>query len=239
VNESHFHRVQRAYSENADPAHYAWQTGVSYFARTEKALLDGMLLGDEDRLLEIGCGEGGNLYHLRGRGRLRVGVDFSRAKAGFAGRHSGAAALCASAEKLPFADASFDVILIRDLLHHVRDREGVLREARRVLVDGGRLTLVEPNIRSPLVRLQAALVPAERGARVSTDEKLRGELARAGLRLTDQRVCQPLPIGRILLHPKLPLRLPLAPLVERFDRAAARLVPRRAWLYLVYQAEKS
>jgi SAM-dependent methyltransferase len=239
VTESDFQRVQRAYTEKADPAHYAWQTGTSYFGRTEKALLDGMLLRDQDRLLEIGCGEGGNLHHLKGRGRLRVGVDFSREKASFAGRHTGAEALCASAERLPFADESFEVILIRDLLHHVRDREQVLREARRVLRAGGRLTLVEPNWRSPLVRLQAALVPAERGVRVSTDEHLRGELARAGLRLLSHRACQPLPLARILLHPRAPLRLPIGGLVEQLDRAAERLVPRRAWLYLVYSAEKS
>jgi SAM-dependent methyltransferase len=233
-----FHALQRAYTRDANPDHYAWQTRSPYFAEMERALLADISLGADERLLEIGCGEGGNLYHLRGQGRLRVGLDFSAAKARFASRNAEAATLCADATRLPFADGSFDVILIRDLLHHVKDRVSVLREARRVLRQGGRLNLIEPNVLSPLILLQAALVPAERGVLSSTDKRARADLAAAGLRLSSHRSCQPLPLARVLLHPRLPVPLASSGLLRRLDSAAARFMPERAWMYLVYQAVK-
>jgi SAM-dependent methyltransferase len=235
VTGTKFQDLQRAYTREANPDHYAWQTRSPYFAEMERQLLEGISLQPDERLLEIGCGEGGNLYHLRGQGRLRVGLDFSAAKARFAAHHSSAAALCADATRLPFCDDAFDVILIRDLLHHVDDRIQVLREARRV---GRRLVLIEPNVLSPLIWLQAALVPAERGALSSTDTRARRDLAAAGWRVESHRVCQPLPLARVLLHPRLPLPLASSRLLERLDSAAARIMPERAWMYLVYRAVK-
>src|SRR5690242_3708582 len=150
-----FDELQRRHHARADAAHFAWQTGAPYFAATERALLDGVRAGAGERLLEIGCGEGGNLWHLRALGAARFGVDFSAAKAAFARRATGVAVAAADAARLPFADGSFDAVLFRDLLHHLPDRARALDEARRVLKPGGRLTLVEPNRRSPLVMLQA------------------------------------------------------------------------------------
>jgi SAM-dependent methyltransferase len=239
VTRGNFHDLQRAYTRDANPDHYAWQTRSPYFSESERALLDGVVVHSHERLLEIGCGEGGNLYHLRGQGRLRVGLDFSAAKARFASRNAEAATLCADATHLPFADGSFDVILIRDLLHHVHDRVAVLRQAARVLRQGGRLTLIEPNVLSPLIWLHAALVPAERRVLESTDARARADLARAGLRVVSRTQRQPLPLARVLLHPRLPLPLATSKMLRRFDQAAARFVPERAWLYLVYQAVKA
>jgi SAM-dependent methyltransferase len=244
-----FLETQRRHSERADAAHFAWQTGAPWFAESERALLDGVRATRGERLLEIGCGEGGNLWHLGTLGAWRVGVDWSPAKAAFARRSTGAEVAAADAARLPFADASFDAVLIRDLLHHLRpdDRAPALAEARRVLKPGGRLTLVEPNRRSPLVLLQAALVRAERGLFRSTAERLRGELAAAGFAILDEETRQPLPIARVLLHPRLgaarltafrPARFVVTRALDALDRAAARLVPRRAWLYLVFHARR-
>jgi SAM-dependent methyltransferase len=235
---------QRRHHERADAEHFAWQTGAPYFAATERALLDGVRAGAGERLLEIGCGEGGNLWHLRGLDGARFGVDYSPAKAAFARRSTGATIAAADAARLPFGDASFDAVLIRDLLHHLPDRARALAEARRVLKPGGRLTLVEPNRTSPLVLLQAALVPAERGLLASTAQRLRAELAAAGFEVLDEAARQPLPIARVILNPKLgAARLAgLAPVecaLALFDRWAERLVPRGAWLYLVYQARRA
>jgi SAM-dependent methyltransferase len=47
--------------------------------------------------------------------------------------------------KLPFEDASFDVVTCQTLLIHVPDPRLVVREMTRVLRPGGRLVLCEPN----------------------------------------------------------------------------------------------
>ncbi len=238
--------LQRAHHARADAAHFAWQTEAPWFAGSEAGLLDGVRALPGERLLEIGCGEGGNLHHLatRAAGVLRVGVDFSPAKAAFARQATGAQIAVADAGQLPFADQSFDVLLIRDLLHHLPDRHRALSEAHRVLKPGGRLTLIEPNRRAPLVLLQAALVPAERGLLASTVEHLRGELADAGFVIQSEAARQPFPIARVLLHPKLGTSqlgalAPVRAALDGFDALARWIVPGRVWLYLTFECTRA
>ncbi len=54
-------------------------------------------------------------------------------------------AVC-DAQRLPFAPASFDNIVMFDVLHHLADPPGFFREAERTLRSGGRLVLLEPAI---------------------------------------------------------------------------------------------
>jgi SAM-dependent methyltransferase len=49
-----------------------------------------------------------------------------------------------SVDRLPFTNGVFDVLVLADLLEYVRDEKRALAEARRVLVDGGRLTVLVP-----------------------------------------------------------------------------------------------
>jgi len=46
---------------------------------------------------------------------------------------------------LPFTDRCFDVVVLKDVLHHVADRDGVLSEAMRVLDRGGICAVIESN----------------------------------------------------------------------------------------------
>lgn len=110
-----------------------------------------------------------------------------------------------------------------------------------MLAPGGRLVLVEPNRGSPLVLLQAALIPAERGLFASTAPRLRGLLAEAGFTVEKEEMLQPFPVARVLLHPTMgaprlgtlgPIRRALA----AWDRLAARLVPEENWLYVRFLA---
>jgi len=46
---------------------------------------------------------------------------------------------------LPFEDASFDVVICREVIEHLENVPHILREFRRILVSGGRLVLTFPN----------------------------------------------------------------------------------------------
>jgi len=46
---------------------------------------------------------------------------------------------------LPFTDRCFDVVVLKDVLHHVADRDGVLSEAMRVLDRRGICAVIESN----------------------------------------------------------------------------------------------
>ncbi len=239
---SEFVERQREHWQDADPAHFAWQT-ESYSGTLESRLLDGVDARPGQRLLEIGCGEGGNLFNLRRLPATRFGVDFSSAKARFARDASQALTAVADAARLPFGDEAFDIVLVRDVLHHVPDPGSVVAEAGRVLAPGGRLVLIEPNGRSPLVVLQAALVPAERAVLRSTAAALRQRLLDARLDVVAEDRQWPLPIERVVLNPRFGLpalgRHALAQLAFGVvEEAARRLLPRAAWGYLRFVAVK-
>lgn len=60
-------------------------------------------------------------------------------------------------ERLPFADASFDVVFARAVLHHTSDLDAACREFHRVLKPGGRLIAVREHVISRMEDLQAFL----------------------------------------------------------------------------------
>jgi ubiquinone/menaquinone biosynthesis C-methylase UbiE len=102
--------------------------------------------GPESRVLEVGVGGGNVLERMMGR---RVGLDLSPfilAKArGRLGRD--AALVRADAAALPFGSGSFDRVYCSEVLEHVLEPEGVVREMRRVLAPGGHAVVSVPNER--------------------------------------------------------------------------------------------
>src|SRR5262245_51412050 len=92
-------------------------------------------------VLEVGCGTGYWLRALAGRASLVAGVDASGEMIARA-KGSGAALVQARAEALPWADASFDRVVVINALHHFTNRDAFFGEARRVLKPGGGLFVV-------------------------------------------------------------------------------------------------
>lgn len=60
-------------------------------------------------------------------------------------------------ERLPFPDASFDLVLARAVLHHARDLPAACHELARVLKPGGRLLAIREHVISRLSDKQAFL----------------------------------------------------------------------------------
>jgi SAM-dependent methyltransferase len=114
-------------------------------------------------ILDAGCGTGGNLAHLEGPGP-RVGVDFSReALAGCRSRGLGRL-VRGDVGRLPFADASFDVVLSMSVIYHewVPDPARALGELRRVLRPGGVLLVDVPGYASLASAHDRAVMTARR-----------------------------------------------------------------------------
>lgn len=97
------------------------------------ALLD-LLPARPHRVLEVGCGEGGQLRKVA---RLAPGAElfgFDLPSDELAARWEGldAQMACGSAEHLPYPDDSFDLVLALEVLEHVPDPDAVLAEIARV-----------------------------------------------------------------------------------------------------------
>ena len=119
-----------------------WYTGL-------RAMLDfawdGFVPERPILLLDAGCGTGANLKHFTPRVEQACGIDLSQYALSFCKSRNIATAR-ASAAKLPFADASFHVILSCDVLYHsnIENPLVALEELHRVLKPDGVLMLNLP-----------------------------------------------------------------------------------------------
>ena len=125
-------------------SHY--RTGEE-FERTSKQFMRA-LVPDRPvlRILDVGCGTGLNASFLSKAGHSVTGIDLShvaiekyRAK-GFEG------IVCdVEAGQTPFADNSFDLVYVSEIIEHCADTSTLLRELQRLTKPGGRMLLSTPN----------------------------------------------------------------------------------------------
>jgi ubiquinone/menaquinone biosynthesis C-methylase UbiE len=159
------------------------------------------------RVLDLGCGPGVStivVAHARPEARV-TGLDVASRMLTQAVHYTERAGLdhsvsyvLADAARLPFKDASWDLVTGHSFLYLVENRDAILREAYRVLGPGGRFASMEP--RKGRKSLRALLEhwrnwryilsvilwrPYSRWLHAQfTDESLRKLLAAAGFRRT-------------------------------------------------------
>jgi SAM-dependent methyltransferase len=97
------------------------------------------------RILDAGCGTGGDALYLARYGHV-IGLDFASEAAALVGERLPGRFTRGSVLALPFADDSFDLVTSFDVLYHqdVPDEAPALAEARRVLGPDGRLLIRLP-----------------------------------------------------------------------------------------------
>lgn len=92
------------------------------------------------RMLEVGCGSGGNLPTLSAFGPT-VGLEMSSQALAMIANRPQLGLVQANAEALPFATDSFDGVHLWAVLEHIENDLDVLREAWRVCRPHGCITL--------------------------------------------------------------------------------------------------
>ena len=112
-----------------------------------------------EHVLDIGCGAGMDTLvaaQMVGTGGTVTGIDMTPAMVAKARRSVAEAGLAnvtiveGSAEELPFASASFDVVISNGVIDLIPDKDAVFSEIARVLRPGGRIQLADVTIRRPV-----------------------------------------------------------------------------------------
>jgi 2-polyprenyl-3-methyl-5-hydroxy-6-metoxy-1,4-benzoquinol methylase len=179
-------------------------------------------LGGEDlrgrRVLDAGCGTGRATAALADRGAEVVAFDIGERLVARARRRCECRPAVGSVMSLPFADATFDVVLSTEVIEHLPQPSLAIREFARVLKPGGHLVLSVPNwLWQGPVRLASALGlrPYEAFENFLTPGELRAAAAASGLTIVEHRGIHVLPFQIPGIHPVL----------KYMDRFGARLLP--------------
>lgn len=148
---------------SGDPHVAEWRIRRESCAHLEREVLEGR---DGLRVLDLGAGSGWLSNRLASRGHHAVAVDMldDRADGLGAAQHyiTKFVAVQADFEALPFMPEQFDVVVFNGSLHYARSVGSALDHARRMLVAGGRLVVMD----SPLFQ-------ADRDGRAMLDDKHR------------------------------------------------------------------
>jgi ubiquinone/menaquinone biosynthesis C-methylase UbiE len=106
------------------------------------------------RVVDLGCGSGAFTELLARSGYDPVGLDISGKLVAIGQRqHPNIAFLQGDIEHLPFADASFDGVLLSGVVHHFPDPSRCAAEVFRVLRPQGRFVAFDPNRMNPFMWL--------------------------------------------------------------------------------------
>ena len=138
--------------------------GLSFFRKNSKAyadseshksgddlsvLVERLPAGDGMNALDVATGTGFTAFRLAQTYKLVVGLDVTGEMMEEARKISTEKKLdnilyvLGRSEKMPFLDHTFDVVTCRRAAHHFTDREGFIREVRRVLRPGGTFGFVD------------------------------------------------------------------------------------------------
>jgi ubiquinone/menaquinone biosynthesis C-methylase UbiE len=157
-------------------------------------------LTENSQVLDLGCGRGGVVELFWRDVKLAAGLDPDVPSLA-EHRAAGMPVIRGRGEHIPFAGASFDLVVCLWVLEHIESPEVVLREVRRVLRPGGHFVFLTPNLRNPLLlmnrlakalpQLQRRIVPRLYGRidadtfpvryRANTETSIREQASRCGL----------------------------------------------------------
>jgi ubiquinone/menaquinone biosynthesis C-methylase UbiE len=141
-------------------------------------------------VVDVGCGDGQFAVTLERAGARVTGVEVTEAKLS-AARHgtdgAGVRFVLGRGEALPLDDGSQDVVVYLRSLHHVpvAAMDVALREARRVLRDGGLLYVAEPVPEGPF-HAMVSLVQDETEVREAAQAALRAAGSAGLLAIADE-----------------------------------------------------
>ena len=154
-------------------------------------------VGPGDRVLDLGCGGGRHAAEACRRGATVVALDMSAPDLKEARDRlsevdpegTRGVAVRGDALRLPFADATFDRIIIAEVLEHIPADEAAMTELARVVRPGGLVAVTVPRWGPEKVcwALSDAYHEVEGGhVRIYRSRQLRTRLAAVGLQLLDR-----------------------------------------------------
>lgn len=248
-NNEDFDSKQFIHFKQVEEQRFFWMTENPFVVDKEKEMLGLINIKESSKVLEVGSGEGANIFNMRHTGVV-LGMDyslrrliFSKEKLRF--KQINAEFVCGKAEQIPFQGGKFDVVFTKDLLHHLTDKKEVISEMARVCKKNGTLAIIEMNGSSNLIgKIFATLVKEENGMKsFSVKEAVTFLSYNGGV---DIRVVmkQAFLLYRVIFHYKLCFsgfaRFRAVKYFFNFmETLGSYVIPKTQWGYIIILARKS
>jgi SAM-dependent methyltransferase len=133
--------------------------GVDYRDIRDRSIANGSVTGHRElvvhfdlagkAVLDIGCATGALLQTLKPHGPARlVGIDVADSAVAYGRERYRLDLRRTDLEHAGFASEEFDIIMMIDVIEHIYDLRGFLRETSRILKGGGAIFISTPNARA-------------------------------------------------------------------------------------------
>jgi ubiquinone/menaquinone biosynthesis C-methylase UbiE len=129
VTDTGMHGHERRYGSAAERLRAPARLALLEIPRVISLSKEGITVA---RMLDVGTGTGIFAESFAHSGCEVTGIDPNTDLLAVARRHSAGVFLVGAAEKLPFEDGSFDLVMMGHVLHETDDRAAAIREACRV-----------------------------------------------------------------------------------------------------------
>ncbi|MFD2415396.1 class I SAM-dependent methyltransferase [Amycolatopsis pigmentata] len=151
---THYDRLAATYDEN-------WAYSEDFLSWMTEAIDQRLRIGAGDRVVDIGCGTGLYARRLVDRAESVTCVDPSQGMLAQIPDDPRLVRVLASAEEVAASQVDlpgsrYDAVLVKEAIHHVVDRAGVIRGLSTLLAPGGRLLVVMLPTRIDYPLFQAA-----------------------------------------------------------------------------------
>lgn len=172
-----------------------WFVGKSMFIKTVLAPYTSQI----HRILDIGCGTGGQTIRLQQFGKV-IGLELNDTAVKLA-RKRGLQVKRGTADHLPFRRSQFDLVTVLDVLYHrnVKSVAKIIKEARRVLKPHGYMLITD----SAFAFLKSRHDEVMQGARRFRLKELKQTLEESGFKVKKASYCYffifPITVTRRLL----------------------------------------
>lgn len=126
-------------------------TSQKYFIPYIRNFID---MGRQLSILEIGCGDGGNLLPFARDGHEVVGIDISsnritRAISFFEKEGAKAQLICADILAIDKCEGRFDLIICHDVIEHIRNKQEILKKMEYFIKPSGIIFIAFPAWQMP------------------------------------------------------------------------------------------
>ncbi|MBT3463351.1 class I SAM-dependent methyltransferase [archaeon] len=166
TKKANFDKFQKEWNEdNVEAKRFHWLTKDKIINEMEIKIISKLPIKESHKILEVGCGEGQNIYNLKKRHKKAkfYGIDMAKNRIEFAKTKINDAIFSTQdGRKIEYKDNTFDIVFCRDVIHHMStNRQKFIKEMLRVCKKNGKVILIESNGQNILNNMFSILVKKE------------------------------------------------------------------------------